>query len=65
MLVKPVLSIVDGVAGMEGNGPRNGRPIQAGLLRCQSFCRGHRDGGNDGIQTEELPVNVAEPELAD
>ena len=32
LLVKPVLSIVDGVTGMEGNGPRNGKPVQAGLI---------------------------------
>lgn len=37
-LVKPVLSIVDGVVGMEGNGPRNGRPIHAGLLLAGENC---------------------------
>ncbi len=31
-LVNPVLSIVDGVTGMEGNGPRNGRPIHSGII---------------------------------
>jgi uncharacterized protein (DUF362 family)/Pyruvate/2-oxoacid:ferredoxin oxidoreductase delta subunit len=31
-LVKPVLSIVDGVVGMEGNGPRNGKPRQGGVF---------------------------------
>lgn len=31
-LVKPTLFLVDGVIGMEGNGPRNGIPKQAGLL---------------------------------
>jgi uncharacterized protein (DUF362 family) len=31
-LVKPVLSIVDGVVGMEGNGPRNGSPVKAGVI---------------------------------
>jgi uncharacterized protein (DUF362 family)/ferredoxin len=36
--VKPVLSIVDGVVGMEGNGPRNGRPIQAGVLLAGENC---------------------------
>jgi ferredoxin len=31
-LVAPVLYLVDGVVGMEGDGPRNGVPKQAGLL---------------------------------
>lgn len=37
-LVKPVLSIVDGVVGMEGNGPRNGRPFQAGVILAGANC---------------------------
>lgn len=37
-LVKPVLSVVDGVTGMEGNGPRNGRPINAGVLLAGADC---------------------------
>ncbi len=28
----PVISIVDGIVGMEGNGPLNGKPVQHGLL---------------------------------
>ncbi|MCL4516731.1 MAG: DUF362 domain-containing protein [Firmicutes bacterium] len=31
-LVKPALSIVDGVVGMEGEGPRNGRPRPIGVI---------------------------------
>ena len=31
-LVRPVLSIVDGIVGMEGSGPRAGTPRQMGLL---------------------------------
>lgn len=31
-LVKPVLSVVDAVVGMEGAGPQNGTPRQVGLL---------------------------------
>lgn len=31
-LVSPVLFLIDGVVGMEGNGPRNGQPKQAGVL---------------------------------
>jgi Pyruvate/2-oxoacid:ferredoxin oxidoreductase delta subunit len=31
-VVKPVLSVVDGVVGMEGEGPRNGSPRQVGVI---------------------------------
>jgi uncharacterized protein (DUF362 family)/NAD-dependent dihydropyrimidine dehydrogenase PreA subunit len=37
-LVKPVLSIVDGIEGMEGNGPRNGTPRHAGVLLAGANC---------------------------
>lgn len=37
-LVQPVLSIVDGVIGMEGNGPRNGRPFQSGVILAGANC---------------------------
>jgi uncharacterized protein (DUF362 family)/Pyruvate/2-oxoacid:ferredoxin oxidoreductase delta subunit len=37
-LVKPVLSIVDGVVGMEGNGPRNGSPVDAGVILAGADC---------------------------
>ncbi len=37
-LVKPVLSIVDGVVGMEGNGPRNGTPVKAGVILAGANC---------------------------
>lgn len=37
-LEKPVLSIVDGIEGMEGNGPRNGKPVHAGLLIGGTNC---------------------------
>jgi len=37
-LVQPVLSIVDGVVGMEGNGPRNGKPVKAGVLLAGTNC---------------------------
>ena len=38
MLVKPVLSVVDGIVGMEGNGPRNGRPKAAGVILAGENC---------------------------
>ena len=37
-LIKPALSIVDGVVGMEGNGPRNGRPVEAGVILAGADC---------------------------
>jgi uncharacterized protein (DUF362 family)/Pyruvate/2-oxoacid:ferredoxin oxidoreductase delta subunit len=37
-LVKPSLSIVDGVVGMEGNGPRNGKPFEAGVILAGVNC---------------------------
>lgn len=37
-LVRPVLSVVDGVVGMEGDGPRNGKPIKAGVLLAGESC---------------------------
>lgn len=59
-LVKPVLSIVDGITGMEGNGPRNGQPRHAGVILA---------GGNGfavdlvmaeimGFEAEKMPVAV-------
>lgn len=30
--VKPTLNIIDGIIGMEGNGPRNGKPRKLGVL---------------------------------
>lgn len=38
ILVKPVLSVVDGIVGMEGNGPRNGKPVKAGILLAGENC---------------------------
>jgi len=37
-LINPVLSIVDGVVGMEGRGPRNGTPIKAGIILVGANC---------------------------
>lgn len=36
--VKPVLSIVDGIVGMEGNGPRNGNVVKAGVILGGTNC---------------------------
>lgn len=32
LAIQPVLYIIDGVIGMEGNGPRNGNPINTGVI---------------------------------
>lgn len=35
-IISPPLTILDGVIGMEGNGPNNGRPIHLGLILASS-----------------------------
>jgi len=57
-LVKPVLSIVDGVIGMEGNGPRNGRPFKAGVILAGANCYAVDIVMAEmmGLPTESLPV---------
>jgi uncharacterized protein (DUF362 family)/NAD-dependent dihydropyrimidine dehydrogenase PreA subunit len=37
-VVKPQLAIMDGVIGMEGNGPANGSPISAGVIMASYDC---------------------------
>ncbi len=65
LLVKPVLSIVDGVTGMEGNGPRNGRPIQAGVILAGAnhFAVDIVMAEMMGFRPEELPVAALSLEL--
>jgi uncharacterized protein (DUF362 family)/NAD-dependent dihydropyrimidine dehydrogenase PreA subunit len=57
-LVNPVLSIVDGVVGMEGNGPRNGRPFKAGVILAGTNCFAVDivQAEMMGLSTESLPV---------
>ena len=43
-LVRPALSIVDAVVGMEGDGPRNGTPRQVGLILA----------GSDGVAVDTV-----------
>ncbi len=59
LLVKPALSIVDGVTGMEGNGPRNGRPIQAGVILA-----GANPFAVDIVMAEMMGLNPAELPVA-
>ncbi|MFH1825375.1 MAG: DUF362 domain-containing protein [Candidatus Firestonebacteria bacterium] len=37
-VVKPALSIMDGIVGMEGNGPSSGNPRKIGLILMSSDC---------------------------
>lgn len=37
-IVKPHLAVMDGVVGMEGNGPSNGTPIFAGVIMASYDC---------------------------
>lgn len=56
--VKPVLSIVDGITGMEGAGPRNGKPIQTNMLLGGS-CGFSVDlvmADRMGFKAEQMPV---------
>ena len=46
--VKPVLSIVDGIWGMEGAGPRNGRPVKSGVLL----------GGSCGFSVDMIMTDI-------
>ncbi|GAW28582.1 DUF362 domain-containing protein [Carboxydocella sp. ULO1] len=59
LLVKPVFFLVDGIVGMEGNGPRNGSPIQAGVILggTNGFAVDLVMGQMMGFNSEELPVS--------
>jgi len=58
LLVKPVLSIIDGVTGMEGNGPRNGRPINVGVILAgaNNFAVDIVMAEMMGFRSDDLPV---------
>jgi uncharacterized protein (DUF362 family)/NAD-dependent dihydropyrimidine dehydrogenase PreA subunit len=47
-LVKPVLSVVDAVVGMEGAGPQNGTPRQVGLILA----------GADGLAVDAVGASI-------
>jgi uncharacterized protein (DUF362 family)/Pyruvate/2-oxoacid:ferredoxin oxidoreductase delta subunit len=57
-LVKPVLSIVDGITGMEGNGPRNGQPRYAGIILAgaNAFAVDLVMARIMGFEAEKMPV---------
>ncbi|WP_312561451.1 DUF362 domain-containing protein [Anaerospora sp.] len=58
--VKPVLAIIDGVMGMEGNGPRNGNPIKAGVILGGANCFAVDVVMAEmmGFKPEQLPVTA-------
>jgi len=59
--IKPVLSIVDGIIGMEGAGPRNGQPVQCGLLLAGTcgFAVDLVMAEIMGFKAEQMPVAQA------
>ncbi|MBS4031793.1 MAG: DUF362 domain-containing protein [Clostridiales bacterium] len=48
LTVSPVLSVVDGIVAMEGNGPRNGEPRKVGVLLA----------GRDGVAVDAVAASV-------
>lgn len=57
-LVKPSLSIMDGIVGMEGEGPSSGRPVQTGVILA-SECPHALDYAAAvlaGIKPEKIPT---------
>ncbi|SHJ37296.1 DUF362 domain-containing protein [Propionispora hippei] len=59
--IKPVLSIVDGITGMEGAGPRNGQVVRSGVLLAGS-CGFSVDlvmADIMGFDAEQMPVAQA------
>jgi len=56
--VKPVLYIIDGIIGMEGNGPRNGSPIKTGVILAgtNGFAVDMAMSKIMGLNGEKLPV---------
>ncbi|WP_371372745.1 DUF362 domain-containing protein [Sporomusa aerivorans] len=58
--VKPVLHIIDGIVGMEGNGPRNGTPIKTGVLLAgtNGFAVDMVMANIMGFNAEKLPVSA-------
>jgi uncharacterized protein (DUF362 family)/Pyruvate/2-oxoacid:ferredoxin oxidoreductase delta subunit len=58
-VIRPSLTILDGIIGMEGNGPNSGHPIQLGLILASSDPFGLDQIVCDllGIPRESLPTN--------
>lgn len=59
--VKPQLAVMDGIAGMEGNGPSNGTPIFAGVIIASYDCAALDIAASEliGIEPLKVPTNKA------
>ncbi|MGQ9647055.1 MAG: DUF362 domain-containing protein [Thermodesulfobacteriota bacterium] len=58
-IVKPPLTVLDGIVGMEGNGPNSGRPIPLGLILASNDALSIDQVVCDllGISRKALPTN--------
>ena len=59
-MVKPVLYLVDGIIGMEGDGPRNGKPIGTGIIIAgtNGYAVDLVMADKMGFPAEKMPVSV-------
>ncbi len=60
-IVKPHLAVMDGVVGMEGNGPSNGTPIPSGVVLASYDCVALDMVASElvGIDPLKVPTNKA------
>jgi len=60
-VVKPQLAVMDGVVGMEGNGPSNGTPVLAGVIMASYDCVSLDIVASEliGIDPLKVPTNRA------
>lgn len=60
-VVKPHLAVMDGVIGMEGNGPANGTPVHSGVIMASYDCVALDMVASEliGIDPLKVPTNKA------
>lgn len=60
-IVKPHLAVMDGVVGMEGNGPSNGTPVSSGVVMASYDCVALDMVASEliGIDPLKVPTNRA------
>jgi uncharacterized protein (DUF362 family)/ferredoxin len=60
-IVKPHLAVMDGVVGMEGNGPSNGKPVSASVILASYDCAALDIVASElmGIDPLTVPTNKA------
>lgn len=65
LLLSPRLTILDGIIGMEGNGPANGTPRDMGIIAASSdaVALDMIIGLMVGLEPEQLPTTLAAMEL--